>query len=77
MIGRVTVVRHQLPAHNQDVGFASADACHLPFRDSVFDSTFCVVVLQHIDDADAAVSEFANVTTAGGRILAVKPNNRA
>ena len=77
MIERVIVARHQTAAHNQRVGFASADACHLPFRDGVFDSTFCVAVLQHIGDVDAAVGEFARVTTPGGRILAVEPDNRA
>ena len=71
------VARHQTAAHNQRVGFATADACHLPFRDGVFDSTFCVAVLQHIGDVDAAVGEFARVTTAGGRVLAVEPDNRA
>ncbi|MBI2828901.1 MAG: methyltransferase domain-containing protein [Acidobacteria bacterium] len=77
MIERVMVARHQTAAHNQRVGFTTADACHLPFRDDVFDSTFCVAVLQHIGDVDAAVGEFARVTTAGGRVLAVEPDNRA
>jgi len=76
-IERVMVARHQTAAHNQRIGFATADACHLPFRDGVFDSTFCVAVLQHIGDVDAAVGEFARVTTAGGRVLAVEPDNRA
>ena len=65
MIERVMVARHQTAAHNQRIGFATADACQLPFRDGVFDSTFCVAVLQHIGDVDAAVGEFARVTAAG------------
>jgi SAM-dependent methyltransferase len=77
MIERVTIAKHETAAHNQRVGFASAHACHLPFRDGVFDSTFCVAVLQHIGDVDAAVGEFARVTTAGGRVLAVEPDNSA
>jgi ubiquinone/menaquinone biosynthesis C-methylase UbiE len=77
MIERVMVARRQTAAHNQRVGFATADACHLPFRDGAFDSTFCVAVLQHIGDVDAAVGEFARVTTAGGRVLAVEPDNSA
>lgn len=77
MIERVMVARRQTAAHNQRVGFATADACHLPFRDGVFDSTFCVAVLQHIGDADAAVGEFARVTSADGRVLAVEPDNSA
>jgi ubiquinone/menaquinone biosynthesis C-methylase UbiE len=77
MIERVMVARHETRAHNQRAGFASADACHLPFRDGAFDSTFCVAVLQHIGDVDAAVREFARVTASGGRVLAVEPDNRA
>jgi len=77
MIERVMVARRQATAHNQRVAFAAADACHLPFRDGVFDSTFCVAVLQHVGDVEAAVGEFARVTTAGGRVLAVEPDNRA
>lgn len=77
MIERVMVARRQTAAHNQRVGFATADACHLPFRDGVFDSTFCVAVLQHIGDVDAAVGEFARVTSADGRVLAVEPDNSA
>jgi len=77
MIERVMVARRQTASHNQRVGLATADACYLPFRDGVFDSTFCVAVLQHIGDVDAAVGEFARVTTAGGRVLAVEPDNSA
>lgn len=38
MTERVMVARHQTAAHNQRIGFATADACQLPFRDGVFDS---------------------------------------
>ncbi len=75
MIERVMVARHETAAHNQRVGLATADACALPFRDGAFDSTFCVAVLQHIADVDRAVGEFARVTAAGGRVLAVEPDN--
>lgn len=77
MIERVMVARHQTAGHNQRVAYATADACHLPFHDGVFDSTFCVAVLQHIGDVDTAVKEFARVTLPGGRVLAVEPDNRA
>ena len=77
MIERVMVARHQTAGHNQRVAYATADACHLPFRDGAFDSTFCVAVLQHIADVETAVAEFARVTRAGGRVLAVEPDNRA
>jgi ubiquinone/menaquinone biosynthesis C-methylase UbiE len=57
--------------------YAAADACHLPFADRSFDSTFCVAVLQHIRDLGRAVSELARVTRPGGRVLAVEPDNAA
>ena len=77
MIERVMVARHQTAGHNQRVAYATADACHLPFHDGVFDSTFCVAVLQHIGDVESAIGELARVTRPGGRVLAVEPDNRA
>ncbi|MBM3818749.1 MAG: methyltransferase domain-containing protein [Acidimicrobiia bacterium] len=77
VIERVMVARHEAGAHNQRVGYACADACHLPFRDGAFDSTFCVAVLQHIGDVQAAVREFARVTAPTGRVLALEPDNEA
>lgn len=77
MIERVMVARREAAAHNQRVGHATADACALPFRDGAFDSTFCIAVLQHIQRVGAAVQEFARVTAAGGRIVAVEPDNSA
>lgn len=77
------VVQHAITAkqataaHNLRVGVAAADACHLPFASESFDSTYCVAVVQHIHDVAAAVREFARVTRAGGRIVAVEPDNAA
>ena len=71
---RVKHSKQQAAAHNQRVGGAAGDACRLPFRDGVFDSTFCVAVLQHISQVETAVSECARVTSAGGRVLAVEPD---
>jgi SAM-dependent methyltransferase len=62
---------------NTRVLFAAADACHLPFPDAAFDSSFCVAVLQHIRDVGRAVSELARVTRPGGRVLVVEPDNAA
>ena len=77
MLERAMIARSQAAAHNQRVGFATADARALPFRDRSFDATFCVAVLQHVIDPDAAVREFARVTAPGGRVLAVEPDNTA
>jgi SAM-dependent methyltransferase len=62
---------------NARVGYAAADASRLPFGADVFDSTYCVAVLQHIRDLSAALAEIARVTRPAGRILIVEPDNAA
>jgi len=74
---RTAIAERTAGGHNLRASFAAADACHLPFPDKVFDSTFCVAVLQHINDATHALREFVRVTRPGGRILAVEPDNAA
>lgn len=76
-IGEVVAASRETASHNQRAHFAGGDACHLPFGDGAFDSTFCVAVLQHIADVDAAVAEIARVTQAPGRIVIVEPDNAA
>jgi SAM-dependent methyltransferase len=73
----LTTAKQETAAHNQRARFAAADACKLPFASASFDSTYCVAVLQHIGDVDSAMQEFARVTRAGGRIVAVEPDNGA
>ena len=77
VVSKVQQALQETKSHNQRVAFAAADACHLPFRDAVFDSLYCVAVLQHIADAHAAVAECARVTAQNGRIVAVEPDNAA
>jgi SAM-dependent methyltransferase len=72
---KVAEARRETAAHNQRAAFAAADARQLPFSDSAFDSLYCVAVLQHIGDVQAAVKEFARVTAQNGRVLAVEPDN--
>jgi SAM-dependent methyltransferase len=74
---RVKTARQATAAINQRAHFAAADGCRLPFRDAAFDSTYCVAVLQHIRDTASVIHEFARVTRAGGRVLAVEPDNAA
>lgn len=77
VVSKVTTALRETKAHNQRVGFAAADACRLPFIDGAFDSLFCIAVLQHIVDANAAVAELARATARNGRIMAVEPDNSA
>jgi SAM-dependent methyltransferase len=77
VVSKVIAARQATQAHNQRVGFAAADACRLPFRDGAFDSLYCIAVLQHIVDANAAVAEFARATVQQGRVMAVEPDNAA
>ena len=77
LVDRVIVAERTTDGHNLRASFSAADACHLPFPDATFDSTFCVAVLQHIADVSEALREFSRVTRPGGRILAVEPDNAA
>ena len=77
MVNRVLEARKATASHNQRLGFASADVCRLPFKDGVFDSTYCVALLQHITEVGEAVRELARVTAPGGRVLGVEPDNGA
>jgi SAM-dependent methyltransferase len=77
LVENALAARKETASHNQRVGFAVADARFLPFADTVFDSTYCVAVLQHIRDVGQAIREFARVTAPGGRIVAVEPDNAA
>jgi SAM-dependent methyltransferase len=74
---KVIAARQETIAHNQRVGFAAADAIRLPFKAAAFDSIYCVAVLQHVEQADDAVAEFARVTAPKGRVVAVEPDNTA
>jgi SAM-dependent methyltransferase len=64
-------------SHNQRVSVAAGDACRLPFRNGVFDATFCVAVLQHVSNVSDAVAEIARVTAPGRRVVIVEPDNGA
>jgi SAM-dependent methyltransferase len=77
VFSKVLRARQETSSHNQRVQFAAADACHLPFRDGVFDALYSVAVLQHVNDVEAAVAEIARVTMPRGRVVAVEPDNSA
>jgi SAM-dependent methyltransferase len=75
LVDRVKEARQVTRGINARVGYAAADGCQLPFPDAVFDSTYCVAVLQHIREIPRALGEFARVTRGGGRLLIVEPDN--
>ncbi|PRY23295.1 methyltransferase domain-containing protein [Pseudosporangium ferrugineum] len=50
------------------IRYVTGDVGALDFEDGSFDGVWCERVLQHVDDADAAISELARVTRTGGRI---------
>jgi SAM-dependent methyltransferase len=75
VVARARETRVATRARNIEVQVAAADAVALPFADAVFDSTFCVAVLQHLSGIPAALAEFVRITKPGGRILAVEPDN--
>ena len=77
VVDKVLKASQETASHNQRVKFAAGDACRLPFGDGVFDSIYCVAVLQHVNDVETAVAEFARVTTPRGRVVAVEPDNSA
>jgi SAM-dependent methyltransferase len=72
---KAAAARQRTASHNIRAAFAAGDARRLPFRDEAFDSTYCVAVLQHIDEVADAVQELARVTVPGGRVLVVEPDN--
>lgn len=74
---KVVAALDETRSHNQRVQFAAADACRLPFLDGSFDALYCIAVLQHIVDSEAAVAEIARVIMRGGRVVAVEPDNAA
>ncbi len=76
-IERVQHTAAEARSHNYRLALAAADARWLPFRTGAFDATFCVAVLQHVNDVQRAVRELARVTRAGGRVLTVEPDNSA
>lgn len=77
LLNRVVVAKYTTASHNQRVGLAAADACCLPFVDGVFDSTYCVAVLQHVPALAETIAEFARVTRPNGRVVVVEPDNSA
>ena len=75
LLQRLRQAREATRGANARASYAQADAVRLPFRTAVFDSSYCVAVLQHIRDFGEALGEMARVTKPNGRILVVEPDN--
>ena len=74
---RVVQTASECRSHNYRLCAAAADVTRLPFITGAFDATFCVAVLQHVNEVGRAMSELARVTRPGGRVLTVEPDNSA
>lgn len=48
-------------------------AAPLPFRDASFDAVLCTSVLEHVDNAEAAIAEVARTLRPGGRLIITAP----
>jgi ubiquinone/menaquinone biosynthesis C-methylase UbiE len=61
-------------ARTRGGSYLQADARALPYDDGAFDGTRIDRVLQHVPGPEDAVHEIARVTRAGGRIVAIDPD---
>jgi 2-polyprenyl-3-methyl-5-hydroxy-6-metoxy-1,4-benzoquinol methylase/predicted transcriptional regulator len=68
------VLRAVEPLMPDGVKLTVADIQQLPFDDGVFDAVVCFEVLEHLDDAERAVKEFARVLVKGGFVVVSSPN---
>ena len=48
-------------------------AAPLPFASATFDTVLCTSVLEHVHDAEAAVTEIARILKPGGRLIITVP----
>jgi SAM-dependent methyltransferase len=71
----LAVARETLRGDASDVSFSpvAGDATRLPLRDDAADLVVCQALLVNLPDPDAALREFARVST--DRVAAVEPNN--
>lgn len=51
-----------------------ADACHIPYKDKLFDVVFADNVMEHLDDPETVFGEISRVLKPGGILLFKTPN---
>ena len=57
-----------------EAALAAGSLSRLPFRTGAFDAVFCIEVLEHVPDTDAALGELARVLKPGGTLLVIDKN---
>jgi 2-polyprenyl-3-methyl-5-hydroxy-6-metoxy-1,4-benzoquinol methylase len=68
------VLRTVEPRIPKSVRLMVADVQELPFEDGAFDVVVCFEVLEHLDEAEQAVNEFARILAKGGFVVVSSPN---
>lgn len=61
-------------AKNKGAKVVCADALHLPFKQTTFDSVFCIEVVEHIPKARDAILEIKRVLKKTGSLIITVPN---
>jgi len=73
--GMIHQARRELAAAgHRDVDLAVGDATQLKYPSASFDKILCSEVIEHVPDADAAVSEMCRVLKPGGTLVISTPN---
>jgi ubiquinone/menaquinone biosynthesis C-methylase UbiE/uncharacterized protein YbaR (Trm112 family) len=70
----ILIARRRLQEAGLPANLVCCCADYLPFPDSLFDSVASVSLLEHVDDAPAAIREFSRVTKGDGRVFAWTTN---
>lgn len=65
----IDIKRSQL--HDRDI---VADAQHMPFKDSSFETIFAGEVIEHLENPQLFISEAKRITKNGGRLILTTPN---
>jgi ubiquinone/menaquinone biosynthesis C-methylase UbiE len=68
--GMAADAAENLAAEPVDAAVSVADGEHLPFADDSFDAALALLMLYHLPDRDAALSELLRVLAPGGRLYA-------
>lgn len=63
------IARERARELGMDVDLSEADAQHLPFADSSFDTVLCALSLCSVPDLEATVTEVGRVLRPGGQLL--------